>query len=132
MILTGPYRIDHYAFDVKVALTNKCGAGPMRAPMSITSWVMDGTIDAIARKLGRDPLEVRRINALRSQDMPYTMATGEVVEDITPLETMDAAIAAIDYAAFPQAAGGGAATRPLSRRRCVHGCGIDRLRLAIL
>ena len=100
MILTGPYRIDYYAFDVKVALTNKCGAGPMRAPMSITSWVMDGTIDAIARKLGRDPVEVRRINMLRSQDMPYTMATGEVVEDITPLETMDAALAVIDYASF--------------------------------
>jgi carbon-monoxide dehydrogenase large subunit len=31
MILTGPYRVDTYAFDVKVALTNKCGAGPMRA-----------------------------------------------------------------------------------------------------
>ena len=49
MILTGPYRVENYAFDVKVALTNKCGAGPMRAPMSITSWVMEGTIDAIAR-----------------------------------------------------------------------------------
>ena len=43
MILTGPYRVQSYAFDVKVALTNKCGSGPMRAPMSITSWVMEGT-----------------------------------------------------------------------------------------
>jgi aerobic carbon-monoxide dehydrogenase large subunit len=100
MILTGPYRVDTYAFDVKVALTNKCGAGPMRAPMSITSWVMEGTIDAIARKLGRDPLDVRRVNALRSQDLPYTMPTGEVLEDITPAETLEAAVAAIDYDAF--------------------------------
>ncbi len=50
--------------DVRVALTNKCGAGPMRAPMAITSWVMDGTIDAIARELGLDPVEVRRVNAI--------------------------------------------------------------------
>jgi carbon-monoxide dehydrogenase large subunit len=100
MILTGPYRVDAYTFDVRVALTNKCGAGPMRAPMSITSWVMEGTIDAIARKLGRDPLEVRRVNALHRQDLPYTMASGEVLEDITPAETLEAAAAALDYDAF--------------------------------
>jgi carbon-monoxide dehydrogenase large subunit len=100
MILTGPYRVDTYAFEVKVALTNKCGAGPMRAPMAITSWVMEGTIDAVARKLGRDPLDVRRANTLRRQDLPYTMPSGEVLEDITPAETLEAAVTALDYAAF--------------------------------
>jgi aerobic carbon-monoxide dehydrogenase large subunit len=100
MILTGPYRVDAYAFEVKVALTNKCGAGPMRAPMSITSWVMEGTIDAIARKLGRDPLDVRRVNSLHRHDLPYTMPTGEVLDDITPAETLEAAITALDYNAF--------------------------------
>jgi carbon-monoxide dehydrogenase large subunit len=100
MILTGPYRVDTYAFEVKVALTNKCGAGPMRAPMAITSWVMEGTIDAVARKLGRDPLDVRRANTLRRQDLPYAMPSGEVLEDITPAETLEAAVTALDYAAF--------------------------------
>ncbi len=100
MILTGPYRISDYAFDVKVVLTNKCGNGPMRAPMAITSWVMDGTIDAVARELGLDPLEVRRINALRQQDLPFTMPTGEVLEDVTPLETLEAAAKAIDVEDF--------------------------------
>lgn len=100
MILTGPYRIDDYAFEVKIALTNKCGNGPMRAPMAITSWVMDGTIDAIARQLGLDPLEVRRTNMLREGDLPYRMATGEVLEDITPAETLESVVEAIDYEAF--------------------------------
>ena len=100
MILTGPYKIADYAFDVKVVLTNKCGNGPMRAPMAITSWVMDGTIDAVARDLGLDPLEVRRVNALRAEDLPYPMATGELLEDITPFETFKAAVAAIDVEAF--------------------------------
>ncbi len=100
MILTGPYRISDYAFEVKVALTNKCGNGPMRAPMAVTSWIMDGTIEAIARQLGLDPLDVRRINALTQDDLPYTMATGEVLEDITPLETLEAAASKIDVAAF--------------------------------
>ncbi len=100
MILTGPYRVESYGFDVKVALTNKCGSGPMRAPMSITSWVVEGTIDAIARQLGLDPLGVRRVNILHKEDLPYTMATGEVLEDITPSETLDAVAKAIDYDAF--------------------------------
>jgi carbon-monoxide dehydrogenase large subunit len=100
MILTGPYRINDYAFDIKVALTNKCGNGPMRAPMAITSWVMDGTIEAIARRLGRDPVEVRRLNMLLGADQPFTMPSGLVVEDVTPRETMEAALRIFDVAAF--------------------------------
>jgi len=100
MILTGPYRINDYAFDIKVALTNKCGNGPMRAPMAITSWVMEGTIEAIARRLGRDPIEVRRLNMLQAADLPFTMPSGLVVEDVTPRETMEAALRIFDVAAF--------------------------------
>jgi carbon-monoxide dehydrogenase large subunit len=100
MILTGPYRIADYRFEVKAALTNKCGSGPMRAPMAITSWTMDGTIEAIARKLALDPIDVRRINMLRAGDLPYTMPTGEVVEDITARETLETALEAFDVAAF--------------------------------
>lgn len=98
MIITGPYRIANYAYDVKVVLSNKVGNGPMRAPMSITSWVMDGTLDAVARELGLDPVAVRRINMLRPDELPYTMATGEVLDDVTPVQTMEAVLAAIDYA----------------------------------
>jgi carbon-monoxide dehydrogenase large subunit len=100
MILTGPYKVQDYSYDVKVLLSNKVGNGPMRAPMSITSWVMDGTMDAIARSLRLDPVAVRRINMLESKDLPYRMATGEVLADITPRETLEAALAAIDYQAF--------------------------------
>jgi carbon-monoxide dehydrogenase large subunit len=100
MIMTGPYRIQDYAYDVKIVLTNKCGAGPMRAPMAITSWVMDGTIEAVARALGLDPVAARRTNMLRPDELPYTMATGERLEDVTPRETLEAALAAIDYDAF--------------------------------
>ena len=100
MILTGPYRISDYAFDVQVVLTNKCGAGPMRAPMAITSWVMDGTIDAVAAALGLDPIAVRRRNMLSQSDLPFTMPTGEVLHDVTPRETLEAALAAFDVGRF--------------------------------
>jgi carbon-monoxide dehydrogenase large subunit len=100
LILTGPYRIRDYRYDVKAVLTNKVGAAPMRAPMSMTSWVMDGTLDAVARELGLDPVEVRRANMIGSDELPYRMATGEVLRDVTPRRTFDAVLEAIDVGAF--------------------------------
>ena len=100
MILSGPYRLEHYAFDVKVVLTNKCGNGPMRAPMAITSWIMDGTLDAIARALKLDPADVRRVNMIREDEFPYRMATGELLEDINPYEAMERGLDAMGYDAF--------------------------------
>lgn len=100
MILSGPYRLAHYAYDVKIVLSHKCGNAPMRAPMSITSWVMDGTLDAIARDLGLDPVEVRRRNLLEPHDLPYRMPTGELLSDITPTRTFEAVVRAMDYESF--------------------------------
>jgi carbon-monoxide dehydrogenase large subunit len=98
--LTGPYRITDYACDMKVVLSNKCGSAPMRAPMSIASWVMDGTLEAVARALGLDPIDVRRRNLLTAGELPWTMPAGPVLEDVTPRETLDAALAAFDVPAF--------------------------------
>jgi aerobic carbon-monoxide dehydrogenase large subunit len=100
MILTGPYKVQDYRYDVKVVLTNKVGNAPMRAPMAVTSWVMDGTLEAIARELGLDPMDVRRLNMIEPGDLPYTMATGEVLRDVTPRETFEGALKAVDYRAF--------------------------------
>ncbi|HTH62646.1 MAG TPA: xanthine dehydrogenase family protein molybdopterin-binding subunit [Paraburkholderia sp.] len=100
MIVTGPYRVDHYAYDVKIVLSHKCGNAPMRAPMSITSWVMEGTMDAIARELGLDPVDVRRRNLIAPHELPYRTPTGECLEDITPTETFDGVLRAVDYEGF--------------------------------
>jgi len=100
MILTGPYKVDNYRYDVKVFLTNKVGNAPMRAPMAITSWVMEGTIDAIARELGLDPVDVRKLNMVTQDDMPYLMPTGEVLCDVTPLETLNQALQIVKYEDF--------------------------------
>jgi aerobic carbon-monoxide dehydrogenase large subunit len=100
LILTGPYRIVDYAYDSMVVLSNKCGYGPMRAPMAMTSWVMDGTIEAIARALKLDPIEVRRRNMISEAELPHRMPTGEVLEDITPRESLETAVRTFDVEAF--------------------------------
>ena len=95
--LPGPYRIAELGTEVRVWLTNKCPSGPMRAPMAIVSWVTEGTIDAIARALGLDPLALRRRNMLTAAQLPYVSAAGQTLDAITPRETLDAAVAALDY-----------------------------------
>ena len=100
MLIVGPYRIDAYAYELDVYLTNKCPAGPMRAPMSSASWIMEGTIDAIARQLGLDPLAVRRTNTIADDAMPYTTATGETYADLSPERALATAATAIGYDEF--------------------------------
>src|SRR5207253_4610886 len=74
MMVPGAYRLRDYRYTITAVLTNKCPAGPYRAPMLICSWVTEGTIDAIARALELDPIEVRRQNMLTESDLPYTTA----------------------------------------------------------
>ncbi len=100
MILPGPYRLRDYGYEVSVWLTNKCPSGPMRAPMAITAWVMEGTMDAIAEALGLDKLEVRRRNTITQADLPWTTATGERYDALTPLQTLDAAATRLGYPAL--------------------------------
>jgi len=119
MILPGPYRLQDYGYEIRVWLTNKAPAGPMRAPMAVTSWVMEGTMDAIARELGLDPLAVRRVNMLEPADLPYVTATGERFADITPRATLDAAAEAIGW---PGRAAAAAAARGRGKLRGVGLC----------
>ena len=106
--------------------------GPMRAPMAITSWVMEGTIEAIARRLGRDPIDVRRLNMLPRPRLPYAMPTGPVLEDVTPRETLEAALRGDRRCGLPRAPGGGPGARRLSRHGAVLRRRIHHLRLGIL
>ena len=130
--LTGPYRIADYAYDMQVVLTNKCGAAPMRAPMSIASWVMDGTIEAVARALRCDPIERAPPQHADAAEFPWTMPAGPVLEDVTPRETLEAALASFDVAGVPRPPGGGPGARRVSRHGSVLRGGSEHLRLGIL
>jgi carbon-monoxide dehydrogenase large subunit len=66
--------------------------------MLICSWVTEGTIEAVARALGLDPIEVRRRNMLGESDLPYTTAAGLVYRSVYPRDTLERALAAFPYA----------------------------------
>ena len=99
MLLPGPYDIRNYHYGIQVAITNKCPAGPMRAPMAITTWVTEGTMDAIARQLGLDPAAVRRANLIPDGE-PYRSVTGELYEALSSRAAMERALVRIGYETF--------------------------------
>lgn len=100
MMIPGSYKLEHYEYEMKVVLSNKCPAGPMRAPMAVCTWVTEGTIEAVARDLALDPVVVRQRNMLGEEDLPYVTASGELYEDITPAETFRKLLETYDYGAF--------------------------------
>src|SRR5215468_1159039 len=62
-ILPGPYRVPAYRAIGHFRLTNKTPAATYRAPGRYeTTFVRERLIDAIAAKLGVDPIEIRRRN----------------------------------------------------------------------
>jgi carbon-monoxide dehydrogenase large subunit len=57
-------------------------------------------LDLVARAIGMDPLELRRRNVLRTDELPFTTAMGMELDHVTPSETLEQAVEIIGYDAF--------------------------------
>lgn len=71
----GPYRIP--AFDIRgsAAVTNKTPTSQYRgAGRPEACFALERSLDAAARRLGIEPVEIRRRNVLRQHDLPYEVA----------------------------------------------------------
>ncbi len=75
--LPGPYRIANYAARVRSVATNKTlGAAYRGVGRPISAFVMERLTDMAARRLGLDPVEMRRRNLV--EKFPYKAASGLV------------------------------------------------------
>jgi aerobic carbon-monoxide dehydrogenase large subunit len=71
-MLPGPYRVPSYRAAGHYRLTNKTPAATYRSPGRYEStFVRERLIDAIAQRLGIDPIEVRRRNLIDQSEMPF-------------------------------------------------------------
>ncbi|MGI9612513.1 MAG: xanthine dehydrogenase family protein molybdopterin-binding subunit [Acidimicrobiales bacterium] len=74
---SGPYAIDHVEFAARCVVTNRtpisafrgAGRGPLIA-------ALERLVDRYAATIGIDPAEVRRLNLVRREQMPYDTPTG--------------------------------------------------------
>jgi carbon-monoxide dehydrogenase large subunit len=68
----GPYQVPNYRARSYTVATNKSPLGPYRGVARPGAcYAIERTIDEVARAVGRDPLEVRRDNMVRADQMPY-------------------------------------------------------------
>jgi carbon-monoxide dehydrogenase large subunit len=75
-ILPGPYDIPVYRCKAAAVVTNKCPQLPYRGvARPNVCYAMELMIDAIARRIGKEPYEVRLANLVRPEQMPFDNVT---------------------------------------------------------
>ena len=97
MIFPGPYRVPAFAGSAQAVHTNLMGRGSYRGPWMFETVAREQMLDCVSAQLGLDPLEFRRRNVIRADELPYTMATGVVYDQITAAETLEQAAEVIRY-----------------------------------
>jgi carbon-monoxide dehydrogenase large subunit len=100
-LLPGPYRVEHYRCDVAGVATNTAPAGPYRGvARPATVFVMERLLDAAAAQLGLDAVEIRRVNLITPEEIPYRAATRLVHDSRTYGTCLDAVLKRLDYEGF--------------------------------
>ncbi len=100
MLFPGPYRVPKATFATKALYTNTVGRTPYRGPWQFESLAREVLLDIAARQMGMDPVELRRRNLLRQDELPYTNPNGMPYDRISPMETFEQALEMLDLDAF--------------------------------
>jgi carbon-monoxide dehydrogenase large subunit len=99
-ILPGPYVIPAYRCSAAAVVTNKCPQLPYRGvARPNVCYAMELMIDAIARRIGKEPYEVRLASLVRPEQMPYDNITDKHFDSGDYPELLRRAVAAIDLPA---------------------------------
>ncbi|HKC20784.1 MAG TPA: xanthine dehydrogenase family protein molybdopterin-binding subunit, partial [Candidatus Dormibacteraeota bacterium] len=98
-LIPGPYDIRDYEYETYALATNQSPEGPYRGVGMVTAVLAhERLIELAATKLGLDPADVRRINFVRADQMPYSSVTGHPYESGDYLAAHEAALGTFDYA----------------------------------
>ena len=117
VLFPGPYRVPRAGFATKTIYTNTVGRTAYRGPWQFETLAREVLLDIAARQMGIDPVELRRRNLLRRDELPYANPNGMTYDNISPLETFEQALAMLDYDAFRAEQAEARDGRPLPRRR---------------
>ena len=97
---TGTYNIENFEAVAKVILTNTVPVDAYRGyGRPEAAYIAERTIEAVARHLGLDPVDVRQINFVPRSDFPYRpYGSRSVIYDSGNYQgCLDKAVAAFDY-----------------------------------
>jgi 2-furoyl-CoA dehydrogenase large subunit len=101
--ITNCYEIGAVRFEGYSVLTNKCPSGANRGiGKPFMCFALERMVDEIARRLGRDRIELRRHNLVPPEKMPYTSPTGSFIDSGDFPATLEKLLALIGYESFEQ------------------------------
>jgi carbon-monoxide dehydrogenase large subunit len=100
MFFPGPYRVPKCSFNYKTVFTNTSGLAAYRGPWQYETLTREILLDIAARKMGIDPVELRRKNLLRRDEMPYFNPNGMPYDHVAPNETFEQAVKILDHEGF--------------------------------
>ncbi len=96
-LLPGPYIFSHYRCRSAAVATNKCPIIPYRGvARTHVCLAIESIMDAIAKKAGLEPYEVRLRNMVRPEQMPYDNVVGKHFDSGDHPECLRRAVDAID------------------------------------
>ena len=96
--LPGPYRLPAFHARTRAVATPKTPMGAYRGVGRPTAaFVMERLVDLGARRLGIDPLELRRRNLVKPDEFPYKTGSGIVWDRVGFIEALEAAVKHFDY-----------------------------------
>ena len=91
----GPYKIANAKITSAMVYTNNIPCGHMRGPGEPQAvFAIESQIDCIARALGIDPFDYRKMNLITESD---ETPIGKTFKDVRAIETLESAAAAADY-----------------------------------
>ncbi|MGH9185167.1 MAG: xanthine dehydrogenase family protein molybdopterin-binding subunit [Acidimicrobiales bacterium] len=94
----GVYDIPTYSFECTSVFTNKTPTDAYRgAGRPEATYAIERAMDALARKVGVDPIEIRRRNYIASDAFPYSSAAGLVFDSGAYENSLDRALELVGY-----------------------------------
>jgi aerobic carbon-monoxide dehydrogenase large subunit len=77
--MVGPYRWPAFEISQTGVILNKTPAGTYRGPGQFeSSFIRERLIDMLAADIGRDPADVRRLNIVKPEQMPYAAGVPDI------------------------------------------------------
>ncbi|SEO54607.1 carbon-monoxide dehydrogenase large subunit [Rhodospirillales bacterium URHD0017] len=114
-VISGLYRIPAIRIDFDCAFTNTVPVDAIRgAGKPEALFLLERLVDLAAHETGRTPAELRRLNLLKADEMPYAAASGYTYDAADCVRLFEAALKAADEAGF---AARRAASEILGKRR---------------
>ena len=100
MFFPGPYRVPKASFNYKTVFSNTAGLHAYRGPWQYETLTREVLLDIAARKMDMDPVELRRRNILRGDEMPYFNPNGMPYDHVAPADTFEQAVKILDHEGF--------------------------------